>query len=39
MSYINTPSEQAGIMFGPDQDNWIKLVAVSQPTGTFTSTA
>ncbi|HYO10740.1 MAG TPA: choice-of-anchor D domain-containing protein [Tepidisphaeraceae bacterium] len=33
LSYIDTPSEQAGITFGPDQDNFIKLVAISQPGG------
>ena len=26
-----TPSEQGGIIFGPDQDNYVKLVAVAQP--------
>ena len=34
LSYINTPSEQAGIMCGPDQDKDIKLDAISQPTST-----
>ena len=33
LSQITSPSEQAGIMFGPDQDNFIKLVAISQPSG------
>ena len=33
LDYLNNPSEQAGIMFGPDQDNFIKLVAISQPGG------
>ncbi|HYO08053.1 MAG TPA: Ig-like domain-containing protein [Tepidisphaeraceae bacterium] len=35
LGFINNPSEQGGIMFGPDQDNYIKLVAVSQPNGQF----
>src|SRR5688572_10266278 len=35
LSYIDQPSEQGGIIFGPDQDNYVKLVAVSQPGGTF----
>ena len=35
LTYIAEPSEQAGISFGPDQDNYVKLVAVSQPGGTF----
>src|SRR5688500_5044078 len=33
LDFLNNPSEQGGIMFGPDQDNWVKLVAVSQPAG------
>ncbi|MBC7785178.1 MAG: hypothetical protein H7144_15185, partial [Burkholderiales bacterium] len=35
LGYMDQPSEQGGIIFGPDQDNYIKLVAVSQPGGTF----
>src|SRR5687767_7440631 len=35
LDYIATPSEQAGVMFGPNQDNFVKLVAISQPTGQF----
>ena len=31
----DTPVEQAGIMFGPDQDNYVKLVAAAQPNGSF----
>jgi glucose/arabinose dehydrogenase len=33
LNFINTPSEQGGIMFGPDQENYVKLVAVSTPDG------
>lgn len=33
LSFINVPSEQGGIMFGPDQENYVKLVAVSTPDG------
>lgn len=35
LGFINTASEQGGLLFGPDQDNYIKLVAVAQPTGQF----
>lgn len=35
LGYIDAPSEQGGILFGPDQDNYVKLVAVAQPGGTF----
>ncbi|HEV2292878.1 MAG TPA: carbohydrate-binding protein [Tepidisphaeraceae bacterium] len=35
LGFIDNPSEQAGIMFGPDQDNYVKLVAVAQPAGQF----
>ena len=35
LSDINTPSEQGGILFGPDQDNYVKLVVVAQPSGTL----
>ena len=34
LDFIDQPSEQGGVMFGPDQDNYVKLVAVSQPEGT-----
>jgi fibronectin type 3 domain-containing protein len=30
LSYIDIASEQGGIMFGPDQDNYVKLVAAYQ---------
>jgi fibronectin type 3 domain-containing protein/regulation of enolase protein 1 (concanavalin A-like superfamily) len=33
MGYINQPSEQAGISFGPGQDEYVKFVAVSTPQG------
>ncbi|HEV2293447.1 MAG TPA: choice-of-anchor D domain-containing protein [Tepidisphaeraceae bacterium] len=33
LSYINKPAEQGGIMFGPDQENYVKLVAASTPDG------
>ncbi len=33
LNSIAAPSDQAGVMFGPDQDNFIKLVAISQPSG------
>lgn len=35
LGYIDAASEQGGIVFGPDQDNYVKLVAVAQPGGTF----
>lgn len=35
LGYLNNPSEQGGLLFGPDQDNYVKLVAVAQPNGTF----
>jgi fibronectin type 3 domain-containing protein/glucose/arabinose dehydrogenase len=35
LNYIDLASEQGGIVFGPDQDNYVKLVAVAQPGGTF----
>ena len=33
LSYINEPSEQAGISFGPGQDDYVKLVAIATPQG------
>ncbi len=30
LGYLAAPSEQGGISFGPDQDNYLKLVAVAQ---------
>ena len=33
LNYINTPDEQAGIYFGPDQDNYVKLVAIAREEG------
>jgi len=33
LSYLASPSEQGGVTFGPDQDNYVKFVAVSQPSG------
>ncbi len=35
LSYISKPSQQGGIFFSPDQDNYVKVVAVSQPAGNF----
>jgi hypothetical protein len=35
LGYLDRPSEQGGLLFGPDQDNYVKLVAVAQPNGTF----
>ncbi|HRK32662.1 MAG TPA: hypothetical protein PLD59_16480, partial [Tepidisphaeraceae bacterium] len=35
LSYLNDPYEQGGIYFGPDQDNYVKLVAIRQPSGNF----
>lgn len=35
LSNITTPVQQAGVMFGPDQDNYIKLVAIAQEGGTL----
>jgi len=29
LSYIDAPYEQGGIMFGPDQDNYVKLVVIT----------
>ncbi|HEX4794917.1 MAG TPA: Ig-like domain-containing protein [Humisphaera sp.] len=31
LSQIAAPYEQAGIFFGPDQDNWVKIVAIDMP--------
>ena len=33
LSIFASPSQQGGVFFGPDQDNYVKLVAVSQPNG------
>lgn len=33
LSYLNAGVEQAGVMFGPNDDNYIKLVARALPTG------
>ncbi|HEX8914153.1 MAG TPA: Ig-like domain-containing protein, partial [Humisphaera sp.] len=33
--YLDQASEQGGLMFGPDQDNYVKLVLVAQPNGKF----
>jgi fibronectin type 3 domain-containing protein len=33
LSYLNETNEQAGIYFGPDQDNYIKLVAAFTSSG------
>ncbi|MGB7156696.1 MAG: choice-of-anchor D domain-containing protein [Tepidisphaeraceae bacterium] len=33
LSFINAPAEQGGIMFGPDQENYVKLVAVATTSG------
>ena len=33
LSYLANPSDQGGILFGPNDDNYVKLVAVSQPAG------
>jgi hypothetical protein len=35
LSFLNDPFEQAGIYFGPDQDNFVKLVAIRQSDGNF----
>ena len=35
LNNITTPVQQAGVMFGPDQDNFIKLVAIAQTGGTL----
>ncbi len=32
---ITTPVQQAGVMFGPNQDNYIKLVAIAQQGGSL----
>ena len=34
LTNIDTASEQAGILFGPDQDNYVKLVAIGQAAAT-----
>ncbi|WP_287127937.1 hypothetical protein [Candidatus Cyanaurora vandensis] len=31
---LNLPFQQGGVVFGPDQDNFVKLVAVAQSNGT-----
>ena len=33
LSFIDIASEQGGIIFGPDQDNFVKLVALGQGSG------
>ncbi len=33
LGFLKDPSEQGGLVFGPDQDNYVKLVAVAQPNG------
>ncbi|MCS7034412.1 MAG: choice-of-anchor D domain-containing protein, partial [Phycisphaerae bacterium] len=35
LSYMNDPFEQGGIYFGPDQDNYVKLVAIRTSNGNF----
>ncbi|MDB5297371.1 MAG: glucosyl hydrolase family protein, partial [Phycisphaerales bacterium] len=35
LKFLDKASEQGGLLFGPDQDNYVKLVAVAQPNGTF----
>lgn len=35
LGYIKDAYEQAGIYFGPDQDNWVKLVATKLNEGQF----
>lgn len=35
LSNLNDPYEQAGIYFGPDQDNFVKLVAIRTTNGNF----
>jgi fibronectin type 3 domain-containing protein/glucose/arabinose dehydrogenase len=33
--YLDQASEQGGLIFGPDHDNYVKLVLVAQPNGRF----
>lgn len=35
LNNLTTPFQQAGVMFGPDQDNYIKLVAAAQSGGSL----
>ena len=35
LNFISTTSDQGGLLFGPDQDNYVKLVAIAQPGGNF----
>lgn len=35
LTYLNDPFEQGGIYFGPDQDNYVKLVAIRTQNGNF----
>jgi len=35
LSSYNTPNDQGGIYFGPDQDNYVKLVAIAQSDGQY----
>lgn len=35
LSYMDATYKQAGIFFGPDQDNFVKLVAIRNTTGNF----
>ncbi|HEX8342898.1 MAG TPA: Ig-like domain-containing protein, partial [Tepidisphaeraceae bacterium] len=34
-TYLTAPYQQAGLSFGPDQDNFIKVVALRHDAGTF----
>lgn len=35
LTYLNDPFEQGGVYFGPDQDNYVKLVAIRTANGNF----
>lgn len=35
LNNMTAPYQQGGVMFGPNQDNFIKLVAIAQPGGTL----
>jgi hypothetical protein len=35
LGFISNTSDQGGVLFGPDQDNYVKFVAIAQPSGEF----
>ncbi len=35
LGFIKSPNQQGGVVFGPDQDNYIKFVAIGTSTGQY----